>query len=464
MERPEYECLYGGAAGGGKSDALIAEALRQVEIPHYKGLILRKTFPQLSELIDKSLSLYPKAYPGAKYNSTAHTWTFPSGAKIIFGSLNHTQDKINYQGKAYDFIGFDELTHFTLEEYMYLYSRNRPNGPGTRVYIRATTNPGGIGHGWVKERFITLAPPMTTIQTEVEVARPDGSRALMKRSRVFVPATVFDNKKLLENDPNYLANLAMMPEAEKNALLYGSWDSFDGQVFTEWKNDPAHYDDQRFTHVIRPFSIPKDWKIYRGFDFGYAKPFSVGWYAVDHEGRIYRIKEFYGCTGTPNVGVRYEPAKIAGEIKQAEQDDPMLRGRKIIGIADPSIFDESRGESVARMMERQGVYWEPGDNTRIAGKMQYHYRLAFDKEGIPMFYTFSTCKHFIRTIPVLVYDQRHVEDVDSSQEDHIYDECRYVFMEHPISPRQNEPPVQELFDPLELHQTGRRDPYTFYRL
>lgn len=464
MERPEYECLYGGAAGGGKSDALIAEALRQVEIPHYKGLILRKTFPQLSELIDKSLSLYPKAYPGAKYNSTAHTWTFPSGAKIIFGSLNHTQDKINYQGKAYDFIGFDELTHFTLEEYMYLYSRNRPNGPGTRVYIRATTNPGGIGHGWVKERFITPAPPMTTIQTEVEVSRPDGSRALMKRSRVFVPATVFDNKKLLENDPNYLANLAMMPEAEKNALLYGSWDSFDGQVFTEWKNDPAHYDDQRFTHVIRPFSIPKDWKIYRGFDFGYAKPFSVGWYAVDHEGRIYRIKEFYGCTGTPNVGVRYEPAKIAGEIKQAEQDDPMLRGRKIIGIADPSIFDESRGESVARMMERQGVYWEPGDNTRIAGKMQYHYRLAFDKEGIPMFYTFSTCKHFIRTIPVLVYDQRHVEDVDSSQEDHIYDECRYVFMEHPISPRQNEPPVQELFDPLELHQTGRRDPYTFYRL
>lgn len=464
MERPEYECLYGGAAGGGKSDALIAEALRQVEIPHYKGLILRKTFPQLSELIDKSLSLYPKAYPGAKYNSTAHTWTFPSGAKIIFGSLNHTQDKINYQGKAYDFIGFDELTHFTLEEYMYLYSRNRPNGPGTRVYIRATTNPGGIGHGWVKERFITPAPPMTTIQTEVEVACPDGSRALMKRSRVFVPATVFDNKKLLENDPNYLANLAMMPEAEKNALLYGSWDSFDGQVFTEWKNDPAHYDDQRFTHVIRPFSIPKDWKIYRGFDFGYAKPFSVGWYAVDHEGRIYRIKEFYGCTGTPNVGVRYEPAKIAGEIKQAEQDDPMLRGRKIIGIADPSIFDESRGESVARMMERQGVYWEPGDNTRIAGKMQYHYRLAFDKEGIPMFYTFSTCKHFIRTIPVLVYDQRHVEDVDSSQEDHIYDECRYVFMEHPISPRQNEPPVQELFDPLELHQTGRRDPYTFYRL
>lgn len=465
MERPEYECLYGGAAGGGKSDALIAEALRQVEIPHYKGLILRKTYPQLSELIEKSLSLYPKAFPKARYNNTAHTWTFPSGAKIIFGSLNHTQDKINYQGKAYDFIGFDELTHFTLEEYMYLYSRNRPNGPGTRVYIRATTNPGGIGHGWVKERFITPVPPMTPMNTEVEVIQPDGEKVKMKRSRIFVPATVFDNKKLLENDPNYLANLAMMPEAEKNALLYGSWDSFDGQVFTEWKNDPAHYDDQRWTHVISPFSIPKDWRIYRGFDFGYAKPFSVGWYAVDHDGRLYRVKEFYGCTGTPNVGVKYEPGMIADEIKRIEEDDPLLRGKKITGIADPSIFDESRGESVARMMERRGVYWEPGDNTRIAGKMQYHYRLAFDDEGVPMFYVFSTCKNFIRTIPVLVYDERHVEDVNSSQEDHIYDECRYVMMERPISPRENRKKQLPQEDPLDLFKEERtHSKYQFYRL
>ena len=439
MERPEYECLYGGAAGGGKSDALIAEALRQVNIPHYKALILRKTYPQLSELIEKSLNLYPKAFPKARYNNTAHTWTFPSGAKIIFGSLNHTQDKINYQGKAYDFIGFDELTHFTLEEYMYLYSRNRPNGPGTRVYLRATTNPGGIGHGWVKERFITPAPPMTPMETEVEVK--------MKRSRIFVPATVFDNQKLLENDPNYLANLAMMPEAEKNALLYGSWDSFDGQVFTEWKNDPKHYDDQRWTHVISPFPIPKDWRIYRGFDFGYAKPFSVGWYAVDHDGRLYRIKEFYGCTGTPNIGIKYEPRMIAEEIRRIEEDDPLLY------------------ESVARMMERQGVYWEPGDNTRIAGKMQYHYRLAFDGEGVPMFYVFSTCKHFIRTIPVLVYDERHVEDVNSSQEDHIYDECRYVMMERPISPRGSRKKELPLEDPLDLSKEERQqDRYQFYRL
>ena len=144
MERPEYEALYGGAAGGGKSDAIIIEALRQVHIPHYKALILRKTFPQLNELIDKSLNYYPRAYPKARYNASSHTWTFPSGAKIIFGAMQHTKDRVKYQGQAYDFIAFDELTHFTFEEYSYLFSRNRPNGPGTRVYIRGTANPGRI--------------------------------------------------------------------------------------------------------------------------------------------------------------------------------------------------------------------------------------------------------------------------------------------------------------------------------
>lgn len=185
---------------------------------------------------------------------------------------------------------------------------------------------------------------------------------------------------------------------------------------------------------------------------------------MDHDGRIYRIKEFYGCTGTPNVGVRYEPSRIAQEIREAEENDPILHGKKIIGIADPSIFDESRGESVARMMERQGIYWEGGDNTRIAGRMQYHYRLAFDEEGIPMFYVFSTCRHFIRTIPTLVYDERHVEDIDTTQEDHIYDECRYVLMEHPISPRENKKKIILQDDPLNLNDNYNTDKYQFYRI
>ena len=243
MQRFEDEALYGGAAGGGKSDALVIEATRQVHIPYYKGLILRKTFPQLAELIDKSLNYYTRAFPKAKYNASSHTWTFPSGAKIIFGSMHHSNDKINYQGQAYDFIGFDELTHFTYDEYIYLVSRNRPNGPGTRCYIRATANPGGIGHGWVKDRFITAAKPMTTIWDDVEIVYPDGRKEMKRKSRIFVPSTVFDNKILMQNDPNYVARLASMPEAERKALLYGDWDSFSGQVFTEWRNNPDGYPD-----------------------------------------------------------------------------------------------------------------------------------------------------------------------------------------------------------------------------
>ncbi|MGI5947731.1 MAG: terminase large subunit domain-containing protein [Lachnospiraceae bacterium] len=464
MERPEYEGFFGGAAGGGKSDFLLVEALRQVHIPHYTAIIFRKTYPQLSELIDRSRYLYKAAFPKAKYNGTEHAWTFPSGAKIYFGNLNRPADKIKYQGKRYDFIGFDELTHFTWEEYSYLYSRNRPSGPGTRVYRRATGNPGGIGHGWVKQYFVKAGPPMTPIKTEVEIVGPDHNKIILSRKKIFVPSSVFDNQKLLENDPNYLANLAMMDEQDRNALLYGDWDSFTGQVFMEWRDDPEGYQNQRFSHVIDDFDIPETWDIYRGFDFGYAKPFSVGWYAIDHDGRMYRIREWYGCTKNPNEGIKLTPQQIAKGILEIEKSDPNLIGRDVVGIADPSIYDRSRGESIGEMMEKCGVYFQPADNTRLAGKMQYHYRLAFDEEGLPMFYVFKSCKEFIRTIPSLVYDDVKVEDIDTDQEDHIYDESRYVMMRHPLNPRKNVLSVPEVRDdPLNMIEKPKQDRY-FYRI
>lgn len=465
QKRSEYEALYGGAAGGGKSDCMLAEALRQVHIPHYRCLILRKTYPQLTELIDRSRELYKMAFPAANYNETSHVWTFPSGAKIFFGSMQHTKDRTQYQGKRYDLIIFDELTHFTWEEYSYMFSRNRPGGPGTRVYMRATANPGGIGHGWVKERFITPAPPMTPIKYNAEIRTPDGKLLTMERKRIFVPSTVFDNQKLLDNDPNYLANLAMLPEAEKNALLYGDWDSFSGQVFTEWRNDPKHYDDQKFTHVIDPFRIPSDWKVIRSFDFGYSRPFSVGWYAVDHVGCMYRIRELYGCTGTPNVGVKWTPQEIAQKILEIEAEDANMYGHKILGIADPAIFEESKGESIATMMERKGIFFEKGEHARIPGKMQIHYRFSFDEDGRSMLYVFKTCRNFIRTIPALVYDETNVEDIDTNGEDHIYDECRYACMEMQISPRKNVLKQVPQDDPLDMFRTDREnDKYSFYRM
>ena len=462
LSRPEPEALYGGAAGGGKSDALLAEALRQVNIPHYRALILRKTFPQMSDLVDRSRMIYQQSFPGASYSASGHCWLFPSGAKIYFGSMQYARDRTNYQGKAYDLIIFDELTHFSWEEYSYMMSRNRPTGPGTRVYMRAATNPGGVGHGWVRSRFITPAPPGTPVTEHYTVRGPQKKPLQLARSRVFIPSTIFDNQKLLQNDPQYLASLAALPEAEKQALLYGRWDSFEGQVFTEWRDDPAHYDDQRWTHVVEPFAVPAWWKIWRGYDFGYSKPFSVGWYAADDDGRLYRIREYYGCTDTPNTGLRIDPVEQARRIREIEQSDPMLKGRQITGVADPAIFDESRGESIAAMMERSPnfLHWYPGDNTRLPGKMQFHYRLAFDTEGRPMFQVFRTCRHFLRTLPNLVYDTANVEDVDSAQEDLIYVECRYVLMENPLSPRARPaaPPPQD--DPLELQKKTAR----FYRV
>jgi len=452
MARGEYEALYGGAAGGGKSEALIIEALRQVHIPHYKGLILRKTYPQLTELVEKSKKYYPKASGGATYNETKHMWTFRSGAKIYFGSMQHAKDKEQYQGKAFDFIGFDELTHFTWDEYSYLFSRNRPSGEGTRVYIRATANPGGVGHSWVKDRFITPNAPMQPICEDYSVVLPSGEEKIFRRSRIFIPSTVFDNQELLKCEPEYLANLSMLPEAEKKALLYGDWDSFSGQVFSEWKNDSLHYEDRCHTHVISPFKIPETWRIYRSFDWGYTKPFSVGWYAVDHDRRIYRIRELYGCTGTPNEGVRWEPEYLAEEIKRIEAEDENLRGRMITGIADPAIFADDRGAgtSVASLMEKRRVYFESGRHNRIAGKMQVHNRLKFDERGVPMLYVFSTCRNFIRTVPALCYSTTDVEDVDTAQEDHIYDELRYILSEYPISPKVTEPRKPKSFDPLEV--------------
>lgn len=463
MSRPEYEALYGGAAGGGKSDALVIEAMRQVAVPYYKGLILRKTFPQLAELIDKSLNYYPRAYPRARYNASAHTWTFPSGAKILFGSMQYTKDRTRYQGQAYDFIAFDELTHFTWEEYSYLFSRNRPNGPGTRVYIRATANPGGVGHGWVKERFVTASKPMTTIWEDVSWRDPDGKEHTARQSRIFVHSSVFDNPALLNNDPDYVRRLASMPEAERNALLYGNWDTFSGQVFTEWRNDPDHYVDRLNTHVITPFRVPDAWAIWCSLDWGYSRPFSVGWYAVDHDRRLYRIREYYGCTGTPNTGVKLEPSEVARKIKQIEAEDPNLKGRRINRVGDPAIWGSDGTESIGALMERERVYFEKGDHARIDGKMQVHHRLAFDDDGVPMLYVFSTCKHFIRTVPNLVYDEKDVEDIDTDGEDHIYDELRYVCMKNPIAPRPHKAPSTPVYDPLDLNEDRQYDKYEFYR-
>jgi hypothetical protein len=425
LSRPENEVFYGGAAGGGKSDAIIVRPLRQVHIPHFRAIIFRKTFPEASQLIDRSIELYKKAFPRAKYNDNKHVWTFPSGAKVSFGSMQHKKDRIKHQGKYYDEINFDEVTHFTWDEYSYMFSRNRPGGPGTSVSIGATGNPGGRGHGWVKQRFIDSMKPYQRYIAKIKV---QGKTYI--KSRIFIPATVFDNKILLANDPNYIASLGQLPEAERKALLFGDWNTFQGQVFLEWRDDPTHYQDRLWTHVISPFQIPREWKRFCTLDWGYSRPFSVAWWAMDYDGRLYRERELYGCTSVPDRGVRWTPGQVAEKIKEIEEK--YYPGIHFQRIADPAIFQRTTGESIAWTFENHQIYWEPGDNQRIPGKMQFHYRLAFDDEGRPMFYSFSWNRGFNRTIPALVYSDTDVEDVDTKTEDHQYDEARYLFMENPI--------------------------------
>ena len=303
---------------------------------------------------------------------------------------------------------------------------------------------------------------MQTLWEPVEWKDNKGQKHVKQQARVYVPASVYDNPTLVENDPNYIVRLASMPEADREALLYGNWDSFSGQVFTEWKNDSTHYEDRKNTHVIRAFEVPKTWNIWCGLDWGYSRPFAVGWFAVDHERRLYHIRELYGCTGTPNVGVKWEPSQVAREIKRIEAEDPNLKDRKILRVGDPAIWGSDGTESIGALFERERVYFERGDHARIDGKMQMHHRFAFDEDGRPMLYVFDTCRNFIRTVPNLVYDDTNVEDIDTDGEDHIYDMARYVAMKNPIAPRINKAAEIKPYDPLSTEDTSY-DKYAWFK-
>ena len=266
----------------------------------------------------------------------------------------------------------------------------------------------------------------------------------------FTQALVTDNKVLMEMSPEYKAELEALPPKLREAWLYGSWEIFQGQFFEDFADRPEHYRDRQYTHVIDPFEIPSDWKIYRSFDWGYAKPFSCGWWAIDHDGVAYRILELYGCTKTPNEGVKWTPDKVFSKIHEIESEHRWLKDKKIIGVADPAIWDAETGESIAEVAARHYVHFTKGDNKRIPGWMQVHYRLAFDENGFPMMYIFSNCKAFIRTIPMLQYDEHKPEDLDTDGEDHVADEVRYFCMSRPIKPRMAAQRDEYLDNPMHI--------------
>lgn len=429
---------FGGARAGGKSWSIRTKAILLAgNYPGIDQMIVRKSFPELEtnhiRPFKKLLKIKAPGNP-IDYNESKRIITFPNGSTIRFAYCDRDADTDRLQGTEVDVLYLDEATQLSEQQIHDLNACVRGTNPNFPLRTYYTCNPGGKGHAYIKRLFID--------RQYVGDEKPEDYS--------FIQSLVYDNDVLLAAHPEYLDELKNLPEARRKAWLEGDWDSFVGQVFTEWRNDPAHYEDHRWTHVINDIDPDPSWKIYRGFDFGYAKPFSVGWYAIDHYGRMYRFKEYYGCTRQPNTGVEMQPREIAQRIREIEKTDPLLKGRQILGIADPAIWQMTTGESIADMMAREGVYFSKGDHTRLAGLMQCHYRLAFDDEGFPMFYVCKSCKEFIRTIPVLIYDEKKVEDVDTEMEDHIFDEWKYVCMENPLNPRKSKPWTPPEEDPLNI--------------
>ena len=429
---------YGGARGGGKSWALRTKfILLALKYSGLKLLLLRKTLPELRE--NHLLPMLAQLNGIATYKSEERAFIFPNGSRIRLGYCDSENDIYQYQGQEYDVIGVEECTHFTFQQIQFLTTCNRTTRTDFKPRMYFTGNPGGVGHNWFKRLFV---------QGRFESGEdPD--------DYVFIPATIDDNTVLMKTNPEYVKVLDALPEKLRQAHRFGNWDIFDGQFFEEFRDCKEHYEDGVNTHVIEPFEIPRDWTIYRSFDFGYAKPFSCAWWAVDYDGRLYRILELYGCTKTPNEGVKWPPEKIFAEIVTIEKQHRWLKNKKILGVADPSIWDASRGEAIIEAANRNGVYFTKGDNKRLPGWMQVHYRLSFDDNGIPMMYIFNTCKGFIRTVPELSFSVTNPEDLDTTGEDHIADEVRYMCMARPIKPTYKKQLASIGDDPLDLFRQSK---------
>lgn len=454
---------YGGARGGGKSWAVRVKAvLLCLKYPGIKCMIVRKTYPELNENHITPLCEMLGCYgdnPIAKYNDAKKHIVFPNGSRILFRYCDTERDVLRFQGTEVDVLFVDEATQQSEEKMDKIRAcvRGVNNFP-KRIYY--TCNPGGEGHGWIKRLFID--------RKFKDKEKPE--------EHTFIQALVTDNQALMEADPEYIEQLEALPHRLREAWLHGKWDVFEGQFFDDFCIDPdikaakEHGVDltadelkqqHRWCHVIEPMDMNsgnrRGWQIYRSYDFGYGKPFSCAWWAVDYDGVLYRILELYGCNGTPNEGLRWTPDQQFREIARIEREHPWLRGRKIDGVADPSIWDASRGESIADTAMKYGIYFLPGDNNRITGWMQCHYRLQFDDNGYARMYVFDNCTEFIRTIPLMLYHKSKPEDLDTELEDHIADEWRYMCMSRPVTPILPVDNKNELMiDPLNMMDKRRK--------
>lgn len=440
MRLPWDEVLFGGAKGPGKTDALLSEGTRQIDHLRYRGVIFRRTVPQLDEIVIRS---HERFSSWAKWNEQKHVWTWPSGARLKLAHCQREQDKYNYQGHEYHYMGFDQLETFTLTMYLFLIAQCRTSDPTLRCYIRSTANPTGVGHAWVKERFIDKLDRIGTPKwfkrvndEDTECPRTDTDAM----SRAFVFATVFDNPALMDNDPAYLSRLRQLSEKMRRALMDGDWDVLEGQFFHEWR---------RQIHVITMDELNAlceylPFKIVMGLDYGYNKPSSVGWYKLFPDGNLVRYRELYVERHTYEELIRRALALSVDQKGRPEKIEYMA--------ADPAVWGdkrhhnepkdgESRGESGAEVMQEIVGSRFPilkADNRRIVGwgRLRQYLRPYTDQHGQirAHFLVTENCRNFIRTIPGLVFDETRPEDLDTDGEDHPQDEARYVIMSRPEIP------------------------------
>ena len=401
LAAPETDVLYGGAAGGGKSYAMLVDPLRFAHRSAHRALILRRSMPELRELIDKSRELYPKAFPGCIFREVEKIWTFPSGAKLEFGFLERDADVYRYQGKAYSWIGFDDITHLNTEfSWNYLASRLRTTDPEITPYMRCTANPGGAGATWVKKRYVNPSSPNESFV---------GADGLTRR---FIPARLEDNP-YLAHDGRYEQMLNALPDVQRKQLLEGNWDITEGAAFTEFDLD---------MHVIAPFEIPIGWERVKGIDYGYASESACVWGAVDStDGTLIIYRELYrkGLTGVD----------LAQLITNMELEDPY----SVQGVLDTAAWNRTgtTGPTVGETLQRAGHKLRRADKNRIQGKIQIHEYLRVQPSGRPKIQICNNCPNLIRELQSIPLDKSNPEDVDTHAPDHAYDALRYLIMSRP---------------------------------
>ena len=411
---------YGGARGGGKSWAMRRKfILLALRYPGLNLLLLRRTLPELRE--NHLIPMQRELYGFAVYNSAERVFRFPNGSRIKLGYCDTLQDVYQYQGQEYAVIGFEEATHFTEEQMRFLTTCNRTTRKDFSPRMYYTCNPGNVGHAWVKRLFID--------RLYAENENPN--------DYLFIPARIYDNKVLLDADPNYIRQLEALPEELRRAHLDGDWDVHAGQYFREFSRD---------RHVIEPFEIPSWWRRFRSMDWGYNDPCCVLWHAVDGENRVYTYRELY---------VR---ETRAGEVASMVLE--LSRGESIsYTVASPDMWQKRgavlsgaggfEGETLAELFTSSGLSLTPADNSRVPGWNRVRDFLAAAPDGRPNWLCFSDCRNLIRQLPALQFDQHNREDA-ADGDDHAPEALRYALMSRPHAGKQPIIRKAKAYDPLSL--------------